>query len=75
VCTFHIKIPSRLVPRYFASVDRGISSSNNFILFLGTCIFFVNITAVLLSTLIFAFHLYSHDAEADIYTVAQLVVV
>jgi hypothetical protein len=60
-CALHVKFLSRCTSKYFAS-DRRISYSNNFILFLGTCFPFVNFTAVLLSVLIFIFHLYSHDS-------------
>jgi hypothetical protein len=55
------------MPKYFASAEHGISCSKSFSLFLGTCLPFVDITAVLLFVLFFSPHFYSHDSTSDMY--------
>jgi hypothetical protein len=37
ICAFHVNLLSRCMPKYFASAYHGISSSNSFSPFLGTC--------------------------------------
>jgi hypothetical protein len=61
MCAFKLMLLSRCMPTYFAAADDGIYCSNDLSLFLGTCLIFVNIIAVLLSLLPFTFNVYSHD--------------
>lgn len=60
-----MKFFSKCVPRYFAVVGHRISLSEISNLFLGICLSFVNIAAVLLSAFIFIFHLHSQASRSD----------